>query len=538
MATSHFFGNKIIKLPGAYSMVKSVSPVNFSTASYSKVLIVNTNPNYAFGGSVEGTLTKGGDALYKFKSLPEARAFFKSGYMWSLVENLFRPSRLEGRQGISELQFINALKSTAPSFTLSLSAGTLEIKVKDESANANGVKINTSATVDTPAANLKSGYAMSIEKGVKDPSKYVLKFWQGTYKGEWSDGIAFDGLSPEQSLPELILASPEIASVNEFKAWAIKDETFSAGFEITSASGDFSENDIATNAFVLAAGGSATYAAAQLTAALDLLKKGDWSILLSLNKQGASGADVINASFQHYVQSETRFKKYLAVPGADKFSDNVTAAKAFNSERVWLIHGTPRKASSLSPLGYRVYDSLTQAALVVGRIAGLPPQVPGTFKDIDVAGLENPLTDSQLEEALDAGVLVSNYDDDLGYFCITRAINTLQNNTSLQNPDGSTFSIQISRICTQLNIDVVINAKQQIFSSNETANVNTVSPIYLKNWLKSFLATKIATPQQDNLITGVESVDVERQQDALYANYAFYTNSEIAFLFFTGVSIY
>ena len=257
-----------------------------------------------------------------------------------------------------------------------------------------------------------------------------------------------------------------------------------------------------------------------------------------MNKVGDTNADTLNASLQYFVQSETRFHKYLAVAGSGTFNTDLAAAQGFNSEYVWCIYGTPRKASSLMPLGYREFDSLSLAASVVGRIAGLPPQVPGTFKDIDIDGLKTPLTEGQLEDALDSGLMTVNWDDDLRVFCITRAINTLQNNANLQNPDGSTFSIQISRICTQLNVEVVVNAKKQIFSSNETANLFTVSTSYLKNWIKSYLSTKIATPQQDNLILGIKDVSVEKQGDALYASYEFYPNSEVAFLFFTGIAIY
>ena len=540
MSTSHFFNNKIVTLPGAYSMIKAESPATFALADYSKVLIINTNPDYAFGGSVNGALTKGGDALYKFRSLPEARAFFKSGYLWYLVQQLFQPSRLQGRQGISELQFMNALTSTAPTITPSLASGTLVLEVKDESANGNGVKKDVSATDDRAEVNLKSGYALCIEKGVRDQSKYIVKIYQGTYKGEWAgDNLPYDGIAVKDARPELVVVSPEVSTVDEFVNWANKDENFALGFVVKSfTSGSFAAADITTNRNVLATGGTATYAVADLSAALEYLKKGDYSIVFSLNKVGDTGADAINAALQHFVQSETRFKKYLAIGGSNTFVTDLAAAQSFNSEYVWCVFGKPRKASSQTPLGYRVFDSLSLTASVVGRIAGLPPQVPGNFKDVDIDGLDNPLTDNQLEDALDSGLMTVNYDDDLRYFCITRAINTLQNNDRLQNEDGSTFSIQISRICTQLNVELVTNAKKQVFGSNETANLFTVSELYLKNWIKSFLSTKIATAQQDNLILGIGDISVTKQGDALFANYEFQPNSEVAFLFFTGIAIY
>lgn len=540
MSTSHFFDNKVIKLPGVYSAIKAESPATFASASYGKVLIINTDPKYAFGGSVNGSLTKGADALYKFNSLQEARNFFKSGYLWYLVQQLFQPSRLQGRQGVSELQYISALTSVNPTLTLSLtSPAELGIGIKDESANANGVKINVSATDDRPEVNLKSGYALCIEKGIKDNSKYVIKIWQGTYKGMWEDGLPYDGVDTIDAKPELVLVSPEVSKVSEFVAWANKSEIFNAGFSIVSfTEGNFAAADVSANSFVLATGGTATYSATDLTNVLDLMKKGDYSIILSLNKVGDTGADAIHLALQHYVQSETRFKKYLAVAGSGTFTTDVTAAKKFNSEFVWCITGNPRRASSIAPLGYREFDTLSLTASIVGRIAGLPPQVPGTFKDIDIDGLAEQLSEPQLSEALDAGLMTVVFDDDFQYHCITRAVNTLQSNESLQNPDGSTFSIQISRICTQLNTDVVVNAKKQIFSSNETANLFTVSAKYLENWVKIFLSSKKATEQQDNLILDFQDVSVRKKQDAYYLTYKFAPNSEVAFLFFTGIAIY
>lgn len=548
MSTSHFFNGKICKLPNAYSAVKSVSPASFSSANYGKVLIINTDPAMAFGGSVNGELTKGGDALYKFRNTNEARAFFKSGYLWYLSELLFKPSILEGRNGVSELQYINALTSTAPKITFTLN-GTLEsgtpafvLKVKDESVNGNGAKIDGSSDLG-PDKNLKSGYAARIIRGVRDSSKYIVQIWQGSFKGNWTDWVPYDGVAPEDSRPELVLASPEISTIGEFVAWAKTSELFEAGFAVAEATEEYafvdatSASDITSNAFVVATGGTASYARADLDKAMDLMARGDYSVIFSTLKADASGALAIHSALQYYVQSETKFPKYLAIPTSDSFVTACNEAKGFNSERVWCVYGKPRVASSLLPSGYRVLDSVAMTALVVGRICGLPPQVPVTFKELNISGIDNPLTSPQLEVALDAGLMTVHYDDDLTEYVVTRGINTLKNNTSIQNPDGSTFSIQISRICSQLNQDLVVNAKIQIFGSNETANVFTVSASYLENWVKTFLSSKIATEQQDNLILSVRDVSVERRADAYYVTYKFETNTEIAFMFFTGIAI-
>ena len=71
MATSHIFNGKNIKLPGAYSSIKSISSSAIISTSYGKVLIVNTDPTLSFGGSINGELTKGNAALYRVRTLDE-----------------------------------------------------------------------------------------------------------------------------------------------------------------------------------------------------------------------------------------------------------------------------------------------------------------------------------------------------------------------------------------------------------------------------------------------------------------------------------
>lgn len=554
MSTTHFFNGKAIKLPGVYSAIKSVSPANFVAASYSKCLILNVNPDYAFGGSVKGELTKGGDAVYRLRTTQEAQSFLKAGYPWYISDCLFNPSRQEGRQGISELYVLNALSSTAPVLTMKLSGSkSFSIRVKDECSWANGEKIYSSnlptSVADIPSENLKKGYALCIEKGTRNPSKYIVQVWQGTFKGLHTDGLAWDGVSEQYCKPELAFASPEISTLQEFIDWAKTNDVFNAGFSLSALESDItlSAADITSNKFILATGGTATYSADALESALDLMKTGDYTTIFCLDKSGTTltggvSIDTVHARLQTYCQKETKFPKYLAIPGvstgsANDLASNVEVAKKCNSERVWLVHGEARRSATYAPLGYRVFDSVAMTALVVGRILGLPPQVPATFKDLAIDGIENPLTSLQLEDSLDAGVLVVNYDEDLQQYCILRGINTLQNNTSLQNPDGSTFSIQISRICLQLNTDLMINAKKEIFGPNHTANRFTVSPGYLKNWMKVFLQSKVATQLQDNLIINHSDESVERRGDAYYCSYRFETNTEIAFVFFTGFAI-
>lgn len=528
MATSHIFNGKNIKLPGAYSSIKSISSSAMISTSYGKVLIVNTDPTLSFGGSINGELTKGNAALYRVRTLDEAQSLLRSGRLWNLCEPLFRPSLNEGVSGVSELLYINALTTTAPKFTITLAdKGEIEIKIKDEGTTNNGVARDNILT---------AGYAISLGTGIRDTSKYIISIYRSTYKGLASDKYAWDG--NEIAANELVCQSPEISSVDEFVAWTKVDKNFNEGFVLSkSTAGTFAAADKTTNSFVLATGGTAVYNVTDLKAALDLLQNMDFNILLSLNIDKAVGSDTINAKFQYFVQSETKYPRYLAIPGAKMLADNLTSATTLNSQRVWLVYGQPRTSASYIPIGYRIQDSVYMAALMVGRIAGLAPQIPPTFKDLNIVGLEKSLTVYEKEDCLDRGVLTAVYDNDLNSFVILRGINTLQNNISLQNNDGSSFSIQITRICSQINQDIVTNIKKQIFGDQNGVNANTVSEEYLTDWIKVFLTSKVATKTQDNLILSFSDVSVRREGDTYWCSYKFGTNSEIAFIFLTGFAI-
>ena len=544
MATSHYFNGRQVKLPGVYSAVKSLMDTPIIAAPYSKALIVNVNPDNSFGGSVNGELTKGNDALYRLRSLSQAQGLLRSGKLYHVTQPLFRPSRSAGVSGISELYYINALTTTSPVLTVPLTLPVvLTFKVKDEGTTSNGVAVSGSA-------GLASGYGLTIESGIRSSAKFIFKFWRGTFKGNYSDGIAYDEVTKESSKPELLVQSPEVSTFAQLVAWANTDKVFAQGFQIgtaTDAAGagySFVAGD-KTNAgeFILAASATATYATTDLEAALNLVKDLDFTTLIMLDKVGDNGAaDTLATRLQYFIQSEVKGEKFLSVPGVSTgastdLSSNVTEAQNFNSDRVWLVHGMIRKNSIIAPKGYREFDSIYLNALMVGRLLGLAPQIPGTFKNIDIDGITGQLDDLQKEDCLDSGILTVVYDKELEDFVILRDINTLQNNQVLQNPDGSSFSIQLTRISAQLNRDIIVNAKRTIFSRQDGTNRLTLSEQYLSDWTASFLNSKIAEPTRDNLIISWSDVNVTREADAYYITYKFSPNNSIDFAFFTGFSI-
>lgn len=543
MATSHYFNQKTIKLPGVYSSVKSLSGTPIVSTPYGKAIIVNVNPDNSYGGAINGELTKGADSLYKVRTLSEAQNLLRGGSLYHITRPLFKPSKTPGVNGISELYYINALTTTAPKFTFSFSTATFIIKVKDEGTTSNGVNVSA-------GTGLSTGYGVTIESGIRDAAKFIFKFWRGTFKGNYTDNISYNEITKEASKPELVCQSPEVANLSQLVAWMNSDEAFNYGFEIgtytdtTPTSYAFVAGDKTDSGeFILAAGATSTYASTDLEDVLTSIKSLDFSVLILNEKVGDSGSnDTIATRLQYFIVNEVKGEKFLALAGkstgaASDLAANIALAKTYNSDRVWLTHGTVRKNSMIAPNGYRKFDSIYLNALMVGRILGLPPQVPGTFKNLDIDGIVNPLNDLQKEDCLDSGVLTAYYDEELNDFVILRAINTLQNNTILQNPDGTSFSIQLTRISAQLNSDLIVNAKRTIFSRQDGTNRFTLSPEYLRDWTNTFLSSKVATETVDNLIIEYGEINVTREGDAYKVTYKFSPNNEIAFMFFTGYSI-
>ena len=177
------------------------------------------------------------------------------------------------------------------------------------------------------------------------------------------------------------------------------------------------------------------------------------------------------------------------------------------------------------------------AAYILGRPCGLLPQVPITNKTIGIEGLVHNLTERQREQALRSGILTTYFDTDFGDFVCLKGVNSLQNNANLINPDGTSYSIQVMRIVTQLNHDLTINAKLQLLGQPQGVNRNTLSAAYVKNWTEAFLETKVATASQDNLILSFRDVTVSRREDSYWVTYGIVINNEIDKIFFTGFMI-
>jgi len=217
-----------------------------------------------------------------------------------------------------------------------------------------------------------------------------------------------------------------------------------------------------------------------------------------------------------------------------EFASSITVAQSYDSQYVTTVHGGI-KITDIGGKSFKEYDSIVHAAYLLGREAGLEPQVPLTFKNIGIQGELHALKDREVNQGLDAGVLMTRLD--AGSFEVVKGINTLQNNAFLVNPDGTTHSKQLARIIRQINKEIVVNAKQQLLKKPNGPNRNTVSPEDVKTWTEAFLNSKVATDTQDGLIISFSAVNVTVNGDAYEITYQFQPNFEVSFLIFNSIIV-
>lgn len=538
MATSFNFDGKTIKIPGAYATIKSGQLNPPIALDYGTVLVIDTGSGSSWGGGagIDGEFSSGEDSFYVFDNLRDFRDYIKGGLWWLLAEPLFKPSK-PGINGISNLIYVRAATTTSASIDYTFTGGgsnggQLTIKVKDEGVIGNGVLASNN--------NLAKGYAGIMEQGKVDPNKFILKFYVGTWRGtDPYNNTDYGDIADTNAAPKLLVESPEFDNIQTLIDWMNTDFTFKKYFSLASSSvagsGAVDSNDLATYApYNVATGGTETYTSSLIDNILDIIKDKTYPFIFSDNF-GTNAQSLINSKLLDHIEIDSKYQPELYVAAGDTegdFAFSKSTAAFFDSQNVTVVHGGVKK---FTPNGEKLYPSIYKAAAVLGREAGLPPQVPITFKEIGIDGEQHSLTDKEVTQALDAGVVVTRLQG--RSFDIVKGINTLQENTFLVNNDGKTHSKQIRRIARQLNKEIVINAYQQILKDPNGVNRNSISEQDMVSWTQGFLRTKTATPTQDNLILGIGEVTVTRQQDGYYINYQFIPNSEISFLFFTGLII-
>lgn len=544
---STFKGRKII-LPGVYSVIESGIKNPPISLSYGNIMVIDTGSGAGYGGGsgVNGELADGLDAVYPVDNIVDFRTMVKGGYWHTLAKPIFQPVPQPGINGASLVYYVRAATTVAASLTFTpvgggVNGGSIILKCRDEGVIGNG---------SLTSSELRKGYAFKLSAGVQDPAKFILTFYRGTFTGLAADGYPYGDVAEADSPPLEIVKSIEFADMNEAVAWVNSDTILQSYFFVDTATvaGDASIDaaDLSTfSTYQLAVGGTETFDAAGLTAAFNAIATLRYNFLLS-DKFGDNAEDADNdLLLTHVLDVDTSFEKMIFIGGgADdtKFAQtngSIPAAVHFNSDKVVVVHSGVKVDSSITVTKIREWDALYTAALALGRLAGLEPQTPGTFKTLPVAGVSHQLTNPEKKTALSAGVLVVHFDTQLltPAYTILQAVNTLQNNINIVNVDGSTPEISIRRISAQLNLELTVNARVDLFGTEAGPNLNTLSDQTIVDWVAGQLQFRTASATDDNLILEYRNISVTTDQDTKSVTYEFKPNGPVNKFFLTGFMV-
>jgi len=548
MATEvNFEGRKII-LPGVYSTIKSGIKNPPISLSYGNVIIIDTGSgaNYGGGAGIDGELASGLDTVFPTDNIEDFRTMVKGGYWYTLAKPLFEPLQQPGVNGASTVYYVRAATTVAATMTFSpvggaANGGTLAFKCRDEGLVGNG---------SLTSSELRKGYAFKLSAGIQDPAKFILTVYLGTFTGLAADGFPYGDIAESASPPKTVVTSPELADMAEINAWAAADATFQEFFDISTATvagdGSIDAADLITYAvYTLAVGGTETFSSANLALVLNAIATLRYTFILSDN-YGDNAEDIDNDTLlSHVLDVDTSWEKQIFIGGGvndTKFTQangSIPAAQHFNSDRVVVVHGGVKLDSSITPNRIREWDALYTAALVLGRIAGLEPQTPGTFKTLPISGVQHQLENSDKKTGLQAGVLMISLDTQLltPSYTILQAVNTLQNNINMINEDGTTNEISVRRISSQLNLDLTINVRRDLLGGEEGPNLNTLTDRTIIDYVAGQLNDKVATATDDNLIIAYRNISVVTNQDAKSVTYEFNPNTPINKFFMTGFMV-
>jgi hypothetical protein len=545
MSTSHTFNGRIETIPGSRSVIKSGIKNPIINLPYGHLVIIDTGSGAGWGGGsgIDGSISKGKESIYEFDNITDFQEFVRGGKWWLLAEPLFRPAQA-GIAGVSKISYVKAATTTAAESTIeftgdgngsqsTVNGGSFTIQVTDEGLIGNG-------SLNTTTGLLKKGYGWQMAAGTTDTTKFVIKFYVGSYKGDDQNGLSFNNISANDSTPELIATSPEFNDAQTLLDWMLRDFTFNKFFKLKTYSldGDRSVDsyDLINNASLsLFSGGTESYASPTLlTSVLEQLVNVNMQFIFA-DKFGISGAiHANNIKIANWIKESSKFQPELYVAAGStqsEFAASRAITPTFDNDCVSIVHGG---ASIITQQGTKVYNSEYVAAAILGREAGLAPQIPLTFKNIKIDALTHQLSEKEQKLALSAGLLVVIND---GTFDILKGINSLQKNTYLQNEDVSTHSKKLKRIARQLNAEIMILSRQDLLKNPVGTNRSTLSPEVVDAWLEGYLKTKKATEDNDNLILSFREIEITRNQDAYFIKYKFVGNTEISFLFFTGISV-
>lgn len=571
MATQITINGRSTSIPNIYSTIKSgiVNPPN--PLDFGNILIIDDGSlgtGISGGIGVNGTNAQGVNSVYAFTTLAQFQAIIKDGPLYQLGAPLFIPNG-SGSIGANTVFYLKAATTAPGTTTITLAKGTIVLTTNEEGPAVNGIltplTYNPSGGA-TISNELATGYAARIEKG--RAFGYSLVFYKGATSSlrdtlNTSVPTNWDGSVPPIDLvtagvhsavnpATLMFRSPDCTNIRQLQQWLQKSADVKSIYKSAAVTftGTNNFDDLIASAdqtqytaiapYSLIAGATETFASTDFDSAITAVKNIDNTFFLGLGY----GSNVYNVNnlkiFNLLTGGDLRYDKYMIVAGgqdADGFASSITVAQEYNSQHVVVVHAGGTLTDTRQPNNILIVSQLYKAAMILGRVAGLEPQTPVTFKQIGLASDLHIITQDQEEQAIDAGLTYTKFDSELDAFIVGYGLTTLQDNEFLVNADGSSYDLAVERIKSQLNKSIIINAKRTFFGTNNGPNRNTISPADIQTWLAGFLTTVTATPQQDNLIIRWDNITVTVDQDIYYVNYEFVPNFPVSKIVFTGLML-
>jgi len=531
MATEvNFNGKKCIE-PGSYSatVYNPTSVVN--VAQFGNVMIIDTglskNGSYEFSGGsgIKGELNQGLKSVYEFENYEDFLSFIGGGLVGDIASKIFNPA--DGSAGAPKLFYTRAATTTCATLTITLSTGnSLILKCKDEGIVGNGIVVNDV---------LKVGYAGKIIAGTT-ASTFKLQIYKGSFAGVDEAGESYGVKSLSDATPNLIVESDDFTTLQQLYDWASSNKYMIANFVISMVGVGTTLLKEVTQ--TLAIGGTTEFlSGTEYSDVLEAISELDVTFFLCTNLNADNGKGVeaaTNGKLFTFLKQSAKFSEFMVIPGGeddtDLFGDTNSSesiAKFFNSGQVVCVHGAPivsRKDNN----GTKQLHSIYLAAAIIGLNAGMAAQTPLTFKRVGFQSFAYDLKKKEREKALQAGILhVRNVS---GYWCVNQGITTLLDNKKTIADDGQSFELSIELIKSQLNKELILEGQTRF--TGQTAAQAT--PISVKNFTETKLASLVATAGNDNLLISWKNVKIVVKNSDYFIYYDFVPNVPVNKTFFVG----
>jgi hypothetical protein len=400
--------------------------------------------------------------------------------------------------------------------------------------------------------NLYRGYALRLKAGVDNPNAFIFEILEGKLSGvRPGESVTYTGQTTQELFDDgfnVVFTSEEFRSFFDLErdlrgSFDFNQNFYLKEFDIYNGASYSPFRGVAYPTLlddypnnILATGGTDTFNPSDFDDVLENIAEGVDFTYVVTDLFGADATDVKNTKLLQHIIDDAEFKRFLFIGGGEdstKFDagtdSSVAIAEFFDSPYVHVVHSGI--SENLRGGAQRNLSPLYSAAVAVGRLAGLQPQVPGTWKSVGIDGVNHELNKKEREKALRKGVFHFKYIENIG-FAINQAINTMQKNSQLYDPTGTSFEHTIMRIGAQLNKELILNSRRQNLVGSNRAQTSTET---VKNFVANYLGFRTATSSQDGLIISFTQVSVKRREDNLFIEYGYEPNGPINKLFFTGV---